>query len=653
MLAKWCQALIFEDPGNLLEEEEEEDTSDVSIVKEHFGRLCTSHITDIRLLPRECHHLREEQGLGRIAARYLAWRCTLIATGTFFFALIVLVDILLLHEQWGRRSAFLLHLVPHRYRQHFGKLADYHHVQQWGFLAAEVISMVAATVALWNWRRFGVSNAWLRASFGFSFLPPFMILLLVPYRDSVDVKEIMKEACMETSRVLSQRNFTTIQERMRDLMLKSALSVADDFRYAFDIDCDRLDAAEWVPVVVERIKKEGLLQRADGSCPHAEQAEAFDAFKAFPQTEWSKQHCPTECLNCTQACLDWLVPLGTLAGLYGSSSLSQMLGHTMRKLDVVQHCVHCFSEEEGLRCAWRCEGIRLALSLRSLLKAGTSEWAPTCVSEQWIHEMELWGTVIAHPSYWHMLLGTAYAIRSLRWLLPLAMSVMIGASYGCRVAKSTVPFSRIPALLNLAAVVFSLPFVFQVAVVIQNIFGGLLTLLGILFTLTFLVASLRPGNYFRAETIDDLREQRFQCDRLMYSSLVLAILCFGVSMLTDSLALAWFRLLNAKGLLPNFFEVHTLTHDDWLSLLRLVATLLGTSRASAAFFADEAITLMYHFHEGEAHDSADVKSKRSRLQKDLGTLHGIGLRSYAGKFRMHRPFGMCCGPKTRTVTRPI
>mmetsp|Transcript_36984 Transcript_36984/g.74530 ORF Transcript_36984/g.74530 Transcript_36984/m.74530 type:complete len:653 (+) Transcript_36984:101-2059(+) len=650
MLAKWRDAFRWEPENDaVFEDEEEEDTADASVLREHACRLVTSHISEMRLLPHECQHLREEQGLGRIAARYMAWRRTLLITGTAFFALIVLVDCLLLYEQWGRRSPFLLRLVPRDFQRHFGQLVTYHLVQQWGFLAAELASVVTAAVALWHWRRFAASNAWLRVSFACSFLPPFLVLLLVPYRDSVDVKAIMRQICLETSTTLSKRNFTSIQERMRDTMLRSALSAADDFRYAFDIDCDRLDAAEWVPVLVDRIKQEGLLERHDGTCPHAQRAKKFDAYKAFPQTEWSAEHCPTQCLNCTQSCLEWLVPLGTLAGLYGTGSLSHIVSHTMRKMDVVQHCVHCFSEEKGLRCAWRCEGIRLALSLRSLLKEGSAALAPTCVSKQWIDEMQLWGNVLAHPSYWHMLLGTAYAVRSLRWLMPLALSVMIGASYGCRIAKSTIPFSRIPALLNFAAIVFSLPFVFQIAVVVQNIFGGAFTLFGILFTLIFIVASLRPGR-LRAETVDDLKEQRSQCDRVMYSALLAAVLCFAASMLTDSLALAWFRLLDAKGLLPNLLELHHMRKEDWWSLLRLVVTLLGTSRVSAVFFADEAVTLMYYFHEGEAMDSADVKSKRSRLQSDIATIHGIGMQPYQPQpARLRRPFGRCCGKGRRTV----
>jgi len=650
MLAKWRDAFKWD-----AEEEEEppedveEDTAKVGVLREHARRLVTSAISDLRLLPHERRHLREDQGLGRIAARYMAWRFSLLATGTAFFALIVLVDSVLLYEQWGRRSPFLLSLIPKGFQRHFGKLVTWHLVQQWGFLAAEVVSVITAAVSLWNWRRFVASNAWVRVSFACSFVPPFMVLLLVPYRDSVDVKAIMREICLETSTTLSKRNFTTIQERVQHMMMKSVLSAGDDFRFAFDIDCDHLDAAEWVPVLVDRIKKEGLLEQADGSCPHSEQAAKFDAYKAFPQTDWSREHCPAQCANCTQACLDWLVPLGTLAGLYGAGALSHLVSHTMRKIDVVQHCVHCFSEQTGLRCAWRCEGIRLALSLRSLVKRGTAAWAPTCVSQDWIREMQLWGSVLAHPSYWHMLLGTAYAIRSMRWLMPLAMSVMIGASYGCRVAKSTIPFSRIPALLNFAAIVFSLPFVFQVAVVVQNVFGGAFTLFGLLFTLVFIVASLRPGR-LRAETVDDLKEQRSQCDRVMYSALCAALVCFGLAMFTDSLALAWFRLLHAKGLMPNPLDLHRMRREDWWSLLRLAVTLLGTSRLSAVFFADEAVALMHQFHEGEALDSADVKSKRSRLQSDIATIHGRGTKPYhPPPPRPLRKFGMCCSKGPRTV----
>eukprot|EP00418_Pyrodinium_bahamense_P090662 CAMPEP_0179041738 /NCGR_PEP_ID=MMETSP0796-20121207/16309_1 /TAXON_ID=73915 /ORGANISM="Pyrodinium bahamense, Strain pbaha01" /LENGTH=649 /DNA_ID=CAMNT_0020738107 /DNA_START=74 /DNA_END=2023 /DNA_ORIENTATION=+ len=648
MWANWRLAFNLE--GNeavLEEEEEEEDNSDTGIHAEHCRRLCTSQISDLRLLPSERQRLREEQGLGRIAARYLAWRSTLLFTGTTLFVMIVIVDGYLLYQQFGQRSPFLMKFIPRRYQQHFGNLVTYHLLQQACFVAAEVVSVVTAAISLWRWRYFLRSNGWLRGSFACSFVPPFMVLLLVPYRDSVDVKAIMKQICLETSTVVPKRNYTTTQGRMRDMIKRAGLGIADDFRFSFDIDCDHLEAAEWMPVLIDRIEKEGLLMQENGTCPYAQKAAEFDAYAAFPQTEWSKEHCPDACQNCTQACLDWLVPLGTIAGLYGSESIGKIITHTLKKLDGVNHCVHCFSKERGLRCAWRCEGIRLALSLRSLLKEGPNIWSPTCVSREWVMEMRLWGDVLAHPSYWHMLLGTAYAMRSLRWLMPLATSVMIGASYGCRIAKSTIPFSRIPALLNFAAVVFSLPFVFTIAVVIQNIFGGAFTFSGIVFTVIFIVASLRPSR-LKAETHDDLKEARSQYDRVMYASLLAAIFCFASSMLTDSLALAWFRLLHAKGLVPNLLELHHMKKEDIWTLLRLLVTLVGTSRISAVFFADEAVMLMHHFHEGEARDSADVKSRRSQLQRDIATIHGGAIyRNRPKAALLKRPFGMCCGGKTR------
>merc|ERR550532_1785845 len=113
------------------------------------------------------------------------------------------------------------------------------------------------------------------------------------------------------------------------MIAKSTIQMVDDFRYSFDIDCNHLEPSEWVPVLVKRIEKEGLMAREDGSCPQTKTMADFDAFTAFPPTNWSKEHCPVACANCTQACLQWLVPLGTLAGLYGAKAMNMVVHQTM------------------------------------------------------------------------------------------------------------------------------------------------------------------------------------------------------------------------------------------------------------------------------------------------------------------------------------
>uniref|UniRef100_A0A7S2VI29 Uncharacterized protein n=1 Tax=Zooxanthella nutricula TaxID=1333877 RepID=A0A7S2VI29_9DINO len=527
------------------------------------------------------------------------------------------MDTMLLHTQWGRRAPFLMALVPPRYLPHFRELVRYHQVQQWGFWAADVLSMSMAARAAWHWRQFVPSTNWLRASFALSFVPPFMLLLIIPFRDGAEVAPIMRQMCHDTSRTLSEHNLTSFQEKLKVMAKRTIVQTADQVKNAMEIDCDHFSPVEWVPQLIHHIEIEGWREQDDGTCPQIQRLNDLREEDSSARFIPSVEHCPSECQNCTKACADWLVPLGTMAGLYGADALPKMLGHSFTSLGSATSCQHCFSENNGLKCAWRCEGIRMALSMRSLFTDG-EPWRPKCLTQESVREMRLWGDVLAQPAYWKMLLGTAYGLRSLRWLMPLASSVMLGASYGSRIARSAIPFSRIPALVNAAAAVFSLPFIFLMAVLIQNICGGPLTLLGILLTIVFIVASLQPGP-MEVDRLHDFWMDKGRYYYVKYGALSGATLCFATSMLTDELASAWFNLLQEKGMLPTLEDLAAVRLDNFWVLGRFLLTLAGTSQISAVFFADGSVSLIHRFHEGEARDAADVKSRRNKLLADIGT----------------------------------
>merc|ERR1711957_959448 len=121
-----------------------------------------------------------------------------------------------------------------------------------------------------------------------------------------------------------------------------------------------------------------------------------------------------------------------------------------------------------------------------------------------------------------------------------------------------------------------------------------------------------------------------------------AVISFLIAMLTDNLILAWYKLLEDKGLIPHFSDLRKVTPEDWWVLLRLVFTILGTSRISAAFFADNAVSLMHDFHEGEALDAADVKSQRGKLLKDIATIHSAEAERLKNSGDESRVFLYCC-----------
>merc|ERR1712107_312486 len=123
-----------------------------------------------------------------------------------------------------------------------------------------------------------------------------------------------------------------------------------------------------------------------------------------------------------------------------------------------------------------------------------------------------------------------------------------------------------------------------------------------------------------------------------------------VAMLTDKLILAWYRLLENRGLIPHFSDLRKLQPEDWWVLLRLLFTLLGTSRVSAAFFADNAVSLMHDFHEAEALDTPEVKIQRAKLLKDIATIHSSEATRLRAK--QSRVF-FCCTRNVNGSSEPL
>lgn len=378
-----------------------------------------------------------------------------------------------------------------------------------------------------------------------------------------------------------------------------------------------------------------------------------------------------------------------------------------------------------------------------------------CIKPEDLESFTLLLELGTKTSYWKMLLGAFYAAMSLAQLLPLTFSLLFGATKGAGISKTVMPSSRVPDVISSAAAVFTFPFIFQLAVLIQNTVGSIWTLIGIFLMLIGIFTKMNPRlmrAYAEPEIGDDgnptdedmersklkvsLKSKRsdqyvaeqpdgqllaigdenartkfdvvYDADRKVFSlkgvakvgpslltgdgeqikfmketllskihlktqcdgqyvvendaaqviishpdvdtvsklevefhesshledfkrtkkrlekatkvTLALALVMFGVSVITNGTLQAMYRLLEKQDIQFSNEDKKDLGQQFVWTVVRMVCTVLGKSLVSTVFFADGIVDIMHRFHWGEDNDDLEVQCDRMRLVQDLHTL---------------------------------
>mmetsp|Transcript_68791 Transcript_68791/g.222266 ORF Transcript_68791/g.222266 Transcript_68791/m.222266 type:complete len:790 (-) Transcript_68791:53-2422(-) len=619
-----------------------------------FKRLFCTDINTIKVFPREKRILMDDpdQPLGPRAAQFVAWRTTLMWTGAFFFAFMVGIELAFVIDPWGNKgeeSIYMANVDP-RYRKYFTGLDTCNWINSVGLLVASCFSVVFALGAAIKWHSHVLTRHLARGSWMCSYLPPFVLLLVIPFRSSVDFKGIQVQMCKDmmdmteavqagtvnfaTSAVTGVVGQTTGLDNKtwwpgkfgtiaQDLFESYQIQIPQDF-------CDR-DPTEYGTGIREILEDSGFLAGEDGTCRFSRGAgqELSNEVTASingnggslnfgPATlsVSANPSCPTQCMDCVTTCLPQLMRLSALANIYGPAVLTQVNlgGNAMQ-------CVHCV-DRGNLQCPYKCAQIMTALDSQAILGMIPAE-AKGCVQPEQMADFELLVQIATQTAYWRMLLGTVYAALSLASLLPLAFSLMLGAAKGASIAKSLIPYSRVPSIVSAAAAVFTFPFVVMIFVLVQNVVGNWLTLIGIILILIAFLTSMKPGS-LRAESTDEMQKRQALLGKIGAVTMVLAILIFVIVLLTSDIGAAGYNLMKDQGLNLSSEDLKALRSQVTWLVIGTVSTVLGKSLISTVFFTDAVVTVMHHFHIGEERDPLMVQCARGKLVHDLDSCYKDG-----------------------------
>jgi len=286
---------------------------------------------------------------------------------------------------------------------------------------------------------------------------------------------------------------------------------------------------------------------------------------------------------------------------------------------IAETCIHCVSRDPLLQCPFRCPAISAALEKQAILGVVPGPGV-ACMRPEELRDFEMLLQLAVQTAYWKTLLGTLYGALSLAMLLPLAFSLMLGASKGAAIAKSLIPYSRVPAVVSMGAAVFTFPFVTMIAILLQHMLGNWLTLIGVIFILVAFVAAMKPGS-LKAERTADLKRRQVWTSRIKVGCLIVALFLFFIVAFTSDLAHAGWELLKEQQLELSDDDLSALRSQVTWMLVSGICSVFGKSLISTAFFTDNVVTLMWYFHKGEDEDAFSVQCAQGKLVEDLTSLY--------------------------------
>lgn len=635
-------------------------------------RLFTTRISSIRLLTDEQDTVMGEKSKLKVtilprAAQVLAWRRTCLRTGAFFYLLMTCTDI----------SGFLTNLIagykslyggslPERYQKHFIGVLMLQYVFQAGVLVGNLCSVWYAAKAAVGWWSFRHSKTKVAMAFLFSYAPNFLLLLILPWNSAVNFVGVQQQIC---------RDIIDPPEGISMLPLwPSALennTFAQQLWMSYQIDipdnfCDG-EPTKYTDELTKLLEEAGRIE-VDGTCP------AVKNFikKSLGGEIGSLKNCPPKCTDCVEGpCMSHLMGLSSMAGMFGPSAL------TNPSLPKVQRdCAYCIQPsnhdgKNGFGCADTCPAVFTAVLAK--VPASSAAMAevkkqqgdkvqslhdivtllPQCARPEDMRSLSMLSRLILATQQWKILLGAKYGGESILKLLPLSFSIMLGSWKAAGISKSIVPYSRMPGFASGASVLFTVPFIIQIVVVIQNVMGTVLSLLAficllaaILINFPMRIPMLKLVGIIEPLNHDDAFFETRQIKRIRMISALSGIILLVVYMTTNELFQVGAELAKETGYEVPAEDKARVREMIIQSSINFAAATLGKALISTVFFVDCCLLMMHIF---DRKDSEKVEAARDILMQHVHGLFGMqkGPANYESQVS---PFEECETDPTEHLT---
>jgi len=259
-----------------------------------------------------------------------------------------------------------------------------------------------------------------------------------------------------------------------------------------------------------------------------------------------------------------------------------------------------------------------------------------CVDTEQLAPIKALLYIAAATRPFQTLLGIRFALRALGLLLPMNFAMMLGAFKGACVAKTMVPYSRVPGLVLVCAVVFSLPHLATIVILVKSIIGDGMILVAVLMFLCANMVYLPIGSFMRFFTEKDIignglldpdthdkateTMERRQRAALVFNLLVgffLVIWIFWSAPLKEFMQMGFAEVDIEKEIRENVLTVDFLKLFT-LSGLNVVCKMLGISKIATIFFCDATLSAILLMDESDQSDrDKDFREEHGQKEKEL------------------------------------
>lgn len=132
-------------------------------------------------------------GYGGLAVRYLCWRSSVMMMGAIFLCYSLgddfytkIVDIMSRHHHNGKNDL---------YKKIFHDQLLTASIADGVYALSLLLALLFWLYAMYTWKNFNKSMRAMRTGYVISFIVPFLIMLIFPFRDGVDLTELAKDSC--------------------------------------------------------------------------------------------------------------------------------------------------------------------------------------------------------------------------------------------------------------------------------------------------------------------------------------------------------------------------------------------------------------------------------------------------------------------------
>eukprot|EP00753_Platysulcus_tardus_P001143 PLAT11098.1.p1 GENE.PLAT11098.1~~PLAT11098.1.p1 ORF type:complete len:680 (-),score=216.42 PLAT11098.1:91-2106(-) len=383
----------------------------------HLKRAFNHEFESIQATDSEVAKLSELADVAPLGKRFLLWRRSVMLVATLALLFSVTGRSVSLYEEWVSSSTALRGILPEQYAYLFDPLIFTTRVMNTLYVVSMFVAYILLIAAACWWKQYHRSRLLVAAAFLINLLIPYVLYLVVPYKETVDIDAAVRVLCEDVVGGISSAG-----EGLRQELL------------TFNITLDASFCAEpvttWPTLLDNKLQERGLIVDHNGTCPFSREAAGLTADYRGISTACRP------CLTCfDQSCLSALA----LQGM----NLTELVS------DACAPCLQPDAQQQT--CYTRC-----ATEFTPFLTAAVTS-PSLCVNASTLESVQGVATLASVVTDFDLAIGFYMAYNALRLLLPTALSLQTGALRAGKHVRELIPSSRIPGWLIVGITIFCLP----------------------------------------------------------------------------------------------------------------------------------------------------------------------------------------------------